>query len=100
MILQSTISKMGIYNRSKNKINLFFMITLYILSAFIINDIEKYSIFISIIYITFLISMGIIILKTMEFNIDNFCIFQGTIFFITGIVECIQLLIIITYDKV
>ncbi len=100
MILQSTISKTGIDNRSKNKINLFFMITLYILSAFIINDIEKYSIFISIIYITFLISMGIIILKTMEFNIDNFCIFQGTIFFITGIVECIQLLIIITYDKV
>ena len=100
MILQSTISKMGIDNRSKTKINLFFMITLYILSAFIINDVEKYSIFISIIYITFLISMGIIILKTMEFNIDNFCIFQGTIFFITGIVECIQLLIIITYDKV
>ena len=100
MILQSTISKMGIDNRSKNKINLFFLITLYILSAFIINDIEKYSIFISIIYITFLISMGIIILKTMEFNVDNFCIFQGTIFFITGIVECIQLLIIITYDKV
>lgn len=100
MILQSTISKMGIDNRSKNKINLFFMITLYILSAFIINDIEKYSIFISIIYITFLISMGIIILKTMEFNIDNLCIFQGAIFFITGIVECIQLLIIITYDKV
>lgn len=99
MILQSTISKMGIDNRSKTKINLFFMITLYILSAFIINDVEKYSIFISIIYITFLISMGIIILKTMEFNIDNFCIFQGTIFFITGIVECIQLLIIITYDK-
>lgn len=98
--MQSTISKMGIDNRSKNKINLFFLITLYILSAFIINDIEKYSIFISIIYITFLISMGIIILKTMEFNVDNFCIFQGTIFFITGIVECIQLLIIITYDKV
>ncbi len=98
--MQSTISKMGIDNRSKTKINLFFMITLYILSAFIINDIEKYSIFISIIYITFLISMGIIILKTMEFNVDNFCIFQGTIFFITGIVECIQLLIIITYDKV
>lgn len=99
--MQSTISKMGRYDTTKNKINAFYMITLYILSAFIINDIEKYSIFISIIYTTFLISMGIIILKAIEFNIDKLCIFQGIVFLISGILECIQLLIIITgYDKV
>ena len=100
MILESTTLKIRRYDASKNKINIFYMIILYTLSAFIINDIKKYSIFISIIYATFLISMGIIILKTIEFNMNKFYIFQGTIFFITGILECIQLLITITeYDK-
>ena len=100
MILESATLKIRRYDASKNKINIFYMIILYTLSAFIINDIKKYSIFISIIYATFLISMGIIILKTIEFNMNKFYIFQGTIFFITGILECTQLLITITeYDK-
>ena len=96
----NTTSKMESYNLSRNKINIFYMLMVYILPVLIIKDMEKYSTFVSIIYATFLTSMGCIILKNIEFNIDRLYIIQGIVLFIVGVLEYIQLLIIFTgYNK-
>ncbi len=75
------------------------VLSIYIVLSFLINDYIKYNIFISVIYTTFLISIGIITYKTKELNTNKLYIFVSLTFFITGIVQSIYLFITFTVDN-
>ena len=84
----------------KNYINenlaILFIFIGYILLSYIMKDVVKFEIFVHTIYSTFLIAMGIIVFKSIEFNIDKFCIFLGAVFALTGIIECIYVITMVT----
>ncbi|WP_286183950.1 PAS domain-containing sensor histidine kinase [Clostridium sp. CCUG 7971] len=84
----------------KNYINenlaILFIFIGYILLSYIMKDVAQFEIFVHTIYSTFLIAMGIIVFKSIEFNIDKFCIFLGAVFALTGIIECIYVITMVT----
>lgn len=66
---------------------------LAMIPLFLIEDIGKYAILMHFMYSAFLISISIIVLNTMKFNIDKFSKVLGSILGVTGIIEIIDVFI-------
>ncbi|MEG2789407.1 MAG: hypothetical protein RR942_16465, partial [Romboutsia sp.] len=91
--MEDTIAVRENKNNINGSLTILFICIGYILLYYMVNDIVRYEMFVHTIYATFLIAMGIIAFKTIEFNVDKFCIFLGAIFIITGVIESMNVLI-------